>query len=344
MPTKPMNITDSERISSDCLTVNPVEARLDVCSLCQLHCPLCPVNHRKGRAFIGRGCLALKEFESFLDKNPQIRLIEIANSGEVFLHPELPAILKLAYSKKVTVRILEGVNLNDASEEALEALVKYRVSAVRVAIDGATQETYQKYRRGGELKKVINNVQLINTYKKKYNSELPFLILQCVLFGHNQHEIDKISVISKALNMKPFFKLNFFPELLTVVDTTTLKEKFGYAGMDSYFDTTGKIYMRDICLQLWRAPQINWDGRLLGCSNNISENYASYAFGDAFVKEINNEHIKYARKMLMGLAPQRSDIPCSKCKQYTSIVKYNQWFTPEEIREATHCNLEQRAK
>ncbi len=32
-----------ERISPDCLTVYPAEARLDVSSRCQLDCPLCPV-------------------------------------------------------------------------------------------------------------------------------------------------------------------------------------------------------------------------------------------------------------------------------------------------------------
>ena len=50
-------------------------------------------------------------------------MIEIGNSGEVFLNPDLPAILRYAHEKGVTIRIAEGANLNDAADEALEALV-----------------------------------------------------------------------------------------------------------------------------------------------------------------------------------------------------------------------------
>ena len=107
-----------------------------------------------------------------------------------------------------------------------------------------------------------------------------------------------------------------------------------YSDKDSYLKKTGEIYMRDICLQLWRSPQVNWDGRLLGCSANSSVNYAEYALGSSFAREINNDHIKYARKMLMGIAPARADIPCVCCDSYADYVKNNQWFTPAEIKAA----------
>ena len=46
----------------------------------------------------------------------------------------------------------DGVNLNHASGDALEALVAYQVVRLRVSIDGVTQETYQRYRVGGKSK------------------------------------------------------------------------------------------------------------------------------------------------------------------------------------------------
>jgi hypothetical protein len=330
-----ISIDSKERISSDCLRVNPLEARLDVSSLCQLDCVLCPVAQRKGRSFIGRGFLSLTDFSEFVDNNPQIRIIEIGNSGEVFLNPDLPDILKYAYDKGVTIRIAEGANLNDAADEVMEALVQYNVSMLRVSIDGATQEIYQIYRVGGDLKKVLKNVQRINEYKKRYKSDLPHLVLQFIPFGHNEHEIDKIAIMAKALGMEIYFKLNVFGHL-PLTNHSRLNEILGYSDKDSYLKKTGEIYMRDICLQLWRAPQINWDGRLLGCSANSSVNYAEYALGSAFAREINNDHIKYARKMLMGIAPARADIPCVCCDSYADYVKYNQWFTPAEISAAMY--------
>jgi hypothetical protein len=337
-----MSIDNKGRISADCLKVNPVEARLDVSSLCQLDCVLCPVAQRKGRSFVGRGFLPAADFVEFIDSNPTVKMIEIGNSGEVFLNPDLPAILKYACDKGVTIRIAEGANLNDATDEALEALVKYGVSLLRVSLDGATQETYQIYRVGGDLKKALKNVQRINDYKKQYKTKWPQLILQFIPFGHNEHEIKKIVVMARALGMDIYFKLNVFEGYHPLRDHAVLTEMLGYSDKDSYLKKTGEIYMRDICLQLWRAPQVNWDGRLLGCSANSSVNYAEYALGRTFAEQINNDHIQYARKMLMGIAPARADIPCVRCDSFADYKKYNRWFTPAEIREAMDRRPPQR--
>lgn len=323
-----------EKVSANCLRVSPVEARLDTCSLCQLHCVLCPVGHRKGRPFMGRGMLPVAHFVEFIDSNSQIQAIEIGNGGEVFLNPDLPAMLKYAYDKGVTIYIKQGANLNDASDEALEALVKYGVSLLKVSMDGATQETYQIYRVGGNLRKVLSNVQKINEYKKQYNSSLPRLVLQFIPFGHNEHEINKIVVMARALGMELFFKLNVFKDSLPLRDPAALTKLIGFYDMNSYREKTGKIYMRNVCLQLWRSPQISWDGRLLGCSHNVRGIYSENALNGRFEAEINNERIQYARKMLMGIVPALTDIPCAACDVYADLQRYNQWFTPEEIRDA----------
>ncbi len=49
-----------------------------------------------------------------------------------------------------------SVPFNDA---AIEALVRSCLDAIILSIDGATQETYQEYRRGGDLALVFDNVR-----------------------------------------------------------------------------------------------------------------------------------------------------------------------------------------
>ena len=83
-----------------------------------------------------------------------------------------------------------------------------------------------------------------------------------------------------------------------------------------FLDETGIQYCRDLCLGMWTAPQINWDGRLLGCGCNTRVAFADDALGGNFLREINNERMRYARKMLMGDASPRDDIPCSDCSFY----------------------------
>ncbi len=145
--------------------INPSAVRIEASSICQLECPICPTFTGENEPVIGRGTLKFEDFKSFIEKNPQIRFVELGNFGEAFLNKNLPKILQYAYEKDVRTNIDEGANLNYASEDALEALVKYQTTRVRCAVDGVTQETYQKYRSGGDLNQVLKNIQKINELK-----------------------------------------------------------------------------------------------------------------------------------------------------------------------------------
>ena len=57
--------TREEKVSADGLMASPEEVRLDICSLCQLQCVLCPVGYRKGEGFIGSGVLPFADFAQF---------------------------------------------------------------------------------------------------------------------------------------------------------------------------------------------------------------------------------------------------------------------------------------
>ena len=69
------------------------------------------------------------------------------------------------------------------------------------------------------------------------------------------------------------------------------------------------------CHQLWISPQINWDGKLLGCCINQKDD-----FGNVFelgLKEcLRGKKYVYAKKMLLGKVGPRKDIPCYDCKYY----------------------------
>ncbi|WP_051184554.1 radical SAM protein [Desulfatiglans anilini] len=315
----------------DLLKVDPVKARLDVSTVCQLRCLLCPTDENNGRAFLKSGTMPPSRFTRFLDYNPQIKWVELASSGEAFLNPDLPEILKSAHERGVATNLGGGVNLNDASEEALEALVRYQTVRVRVSVDGVTEETYRRYRIGGSLGKVLTNIRKINHFKQKYRSPFPELLLQFILFGHNEHELEKVFVLGKMLDMNVFIKLNRCPDQLPVRDREKIRNLMGYADRGEFIEAVGIQYCRDLCLGLWKAPQINWDGRLLGCGSNTRMAFAEDVLDGTFLQEINNERMTYARRMLLGKAPPCDDIPCSGCAFYKQISEHKLWYTPEEI-------------
>ncbi|MBF0546405.1 MAG: radical SAM protein [Candidatus Riflebacteria bacterium] len=316
--------------------VSPKTVRVDSCSECQLKCPLC--SSLLPNNIIGKGKLRFEDFRRILENNPQIEMVQLANKGEAFLNEELPKILSYAYEKKVTTSIGNGINLNDATDEVLEALVKFQTFSVRISIDGATQKTYEKYRIGGNLKRVLNNVQKINLLKEKYNSARPNLLYQFIIFGHNEREMGMAKVLARMLKMEIVFKLNHTPDVFSVVDRNLVKKYTEFTDRKEYFEKKGIEYIRNGCYHLWKSPQINWDGRLFGCSKNTWLAFEKNVFNEKLAQYANSEKMVYARKMLMGKVPPDKDIPCSSCEKYFSLVKHGNWITELEIQEAIKGN------
>jgi hypothetical protein len=79
-------------------------------------------------------------------------------------------------------------------------------------------------------------------------------------------------------------------------------------------------------------PQINWDGRVLGCCRNFWGEFGGNAFADGVVAVSNGERMGCARDMLLGKQPPREDVPCSTCDQYLSMSRDRRWLAPSEVR------------
>ncbi|OIO64334.1 hypothetical protein AUJ68_06230 [Candidatus Woesearchaeota archaeon CG1_02_57_44] len=75
------------------------------------------------------------------------------------------------------------------------------------------------------------------------------------------------------------------------------------------------------CLLLWHSPQINWDGRLLGCCVNTWQDFGN-VFSDGLSACMDSERYQHTKKMLQGKAGPRDDIPCVRCPRFAGISKH----------------------
>lgn len=313
----------------------PKNIRLDVCNMCQLHCAACWI--RKDEEKIkkeagGLGYLSSDKFKDFVDKHPFIEEIEMSNNGEIFLNPELENILKYAYEKGIGLTAYHGVNLNTLSERMAEALVKYHVRYMVVSIDGATPETYAIYRRGGDFNTVINNIKKINNYKEKYNSKYPELVYKFVLFGHNEHEIEKAKSLAKELNMEMKFDINYAPDYSPLRNPEKVFAQTGINADVYHVSEYLKQYNSKesnwfLCKDLFDSPQINYNGDLFGCSIPYLKTFGVNVFEKGLLNSLNDEKVIYAKKMLSDLSLKpKYDIPCNTCFVYEYLVQNNSPF------------------
>ena len=99
---------------------------------------------------------------------------------------------------------------------------------------------------------------------------------------------------------------------------------------EEFAEAQGKEYMRDMCLQLWRSPKLNWNGLVLGCCWT-QDGFGGNAFREGYVHAINNDKIRFARRMLLGKESARDDIACSKCKLYTSLLESGRFLSLRDV-------------
>lgn len=318
---------------SAAVELRPQKIHLEAMGACQLKCPACPTADGSIRPTIAPGYLRFETFKKLVDENPWVKHIELSNYGEIFLNPQLVPIVEYAAQKGVKLTADNGVNLNTVKEDALEAVVKYGFRAMTCSIDGASQETYSIYRVKGDFDTVIANIRKINEYKKKYNTRYPILTWQFIVFGHNEHELPKAQAMCDELGMYFKPKLNWDSSYSPIKDREFVQIQIGKSGTREEFqEDTGLEYSRTICHQLWQEPQINLDGKLLGCCRNFWGDFGANVFESGLAQALNNPKITYARQMLMGQVKARGDIPCTTCDVYKSMRSAGKFITLSEMR------------
>jgi MoaA/NifB/PqqE/SkfB family radical SAM enzyme len=322
--------------ASDVSFSRPRRVALDLSTVCQLKCPSCPTANGTIARSIGAGFLTLANFKTFVRNHPWVSDIELSNWGEVFLNKDLEQILRHADRQHVAVRIDNGANLDRASDEALEALVRYKVRSLTCSIDGASPDVYSIYRVNGHFDRVIGHVGQINALKQQYSSPYPALRWQFVAFGHNTHEIGKARDMARELGMEFHLKLSWddlYTDAFSPVKDRELirtQSSAGVADRREYEEKFGRSYIAASCHQLWLRPRINFDGRLLGCSINHWGDFGN-VFTSGLETLLNSEKVRRTKEMLLGLRSAEKGSPCLSCPVYHSMSTHNAWVRPEDL-------------
>ena len=280
---------------------------------------------------VGVGFLSFENFKKLVDNNYYIEIIELSHCGEIFLNPELIDIIKYAYSKNITLTAHNGVNFNTASDEIIEALVKYKFGGITLSLDGTSNETYQKYRINGNYDNVINNIKKLNEYKKKYNSIYPILTWQYIVFEHNKHEVQNIETIAKELGFARYYLKEDWKKEVNIHHLNTSIYRCFYDKNSEITNFFNKVQVKN-CEQPWLSPQINWDGRLIGCEFAVYHDLNVNVFKLGLKKALKCDKLKYMKKVLMGKETADFTIPCNGCPFYETMKEKNNFINPKKLR------------
>ena len=279
----------------------PLIAYIEPTSYCNLRCPACPTGLRLGLR--SAATLKLDLFTSMIDEiGDYLFLLYMYNWGEPLLHKQTPELI--AYAKQKDIRVVSSSNLSvKLTDDYIERLVRSGLDNLIVSLDGATEETYQKYRRRGKHALVIENMSRIQAMKKTLNLTTPTITCQFLVARHNEHEMDMMRAKYKewgadqlafgAMQM-PFEPYNdgFEPStipLYNLSDPTHL----------SHISGKRQLQSKRPCSWLYGTVVMNPNGKVSPCCGVADEKYdfGEYSPSQGFFDVWNSEKYKQARTL-----------------------------------------------
>lgn len=288
------NLLTSNRLPyPDSVYIDPVS------NLCQLECPLCPV----GAQLLpqDRKIMPLATFRTILDRMPFIRAIELYRSGEPFLNPDIMAMIRLARQRDITVIISTHFSF-PKPETFFEELATSGLETLVVSLDGTSQESYSRYRIGGDYDLVVSNIKRLVEAKTKTGSTKPDIIWQFLVNKYNEHEIgmarETAAALKITLDLRPISLADNEPDVRHGVFDIEERKKQWLPQNPSYISDCYKgayryPLSRGVCSQLFTRVMVMADGNILPCCEVWSpEN----AFGDLLTQSFDD--IWYGRKYL----------------------------------------------
>lgn len=119
--------------------------------------------------------------------------------GEPYLHPQFLELVQYAASKKIYTAT--STNAHYLSEEMARCMIESGLDRIIISIDGTSQETYEAYRVGGKLDKVIEGARNIVRLKKELKSITPFVVFQFLVVKPNEHQIEDVYKLAKEIGV-----------------------------------------------------------------------------------------------------------------------------------------------
>ena len=308
---------------------NPFVMYLDPTSFCNLQCPFCAtgqrINARKSTS------LSLEHFKKIIDFfGSELFHITLYSWGEPMLNNDFLKMVK--YTQKYNISTDISTNLNySLTIKNSESLVTSGLDKIIMSVDGITQETYQKYRIGGKLELVFQNMKLLANAKKNTNSKIE-LVWRFLVFKYNQDEIKEAKSIADKIGIKIDFEPGFYDP--KEKDQWKAKGEFSRdfwpyddekiiitqeSQMELSQEKAGtllpNLHLPNGCDWLWFGTSINADQSISPCCVTPFD-YQDFGFFDSsnFLQSRNNLKYTNARKFTTGkIVNEKEQIICKRC-------------------------------
>lgn len=290
----------------------PVSISIEPTTSCNLRCPECPSGLRSFTR--STGMLDPILYRNAIDQlSDTLTYLTFYFQGEPYLNPQFLEMVNYASLKGIYTAT--STNAHYLDNETSRQTISSGLDRLIISIDGTTQDTYQSYRIGGSLNKVIEGTKNIIQWKRKLKSKTPHVVFQFLVVKPNEHQIPEVKKLAKELRVdQVVFKTAQIYDYQN--GSPLIPDLDVYSRYRKQADGSYKIKNKldDHCWKMWHSCVITWDGKVVPC---CFDKDAHFVLGDlrkkSFAEIWNGEAYQRFRQSLLA---SRSKLEmCRNCTE-----------------------------
>lgn len=298
----------------------PISMAIEPTTSCNLRCPECPSGLRQFTRPIGM--LEPSFFRTTIDSvYKELIYLTFYFQGEPYLNPNFLDMVKYASDKGIYTST--STNAHYLTKEQAKKTVESKLDRLIISIDGTTQETYEQYRIGGQLQKVVDGTKNIVAAKKELNSSTPHVVFQFLVVKPNEHQLDDVQKLAKELGVdEVVFKTAQVYDFEHGNPLIPVNEKYSRYKKRADGTYVIKNKLLNQCWRMWSSCVVTWDGAVVPC---CFDKDAKHRLGD--LKHQTFKELWYSYKyqeFRHAVLRSREEIDiCKNCSEGTKVWAEN---------------------
>jgi radical SAM protein with 4Fe4S-binding SPASM domain len=275
----------------------PVSISLEPTTSCNLRCPECPSGLRSFTR--PTGMMTKETYELIIDElQHHISYMILYFQGEPYLNPNFLETVKYANDRKIYTAT--STNAHFLNPENSIKTIASGLDRIIISMDGTDQETYEKYRIGGQVEKVFAGIEKLVNTRKRLKSRKPYIILQFLLFEHNISQLPHIKKLAKTLEIdKLELKTAQVYNYENGSDLIPKNDRYSRYNQNDNNKYQIKSDHLNKCWKMWHSCVMTWDGDIVPCCFDKDAKYVMGNIHDQSFREIwNGERYRHFRSRL----------------------------------------------
>jgi radical SAM protein with 4Fe4S-binding SPASM domain len=237
--------------------------------------------------------------------------------GEPYINKDFLSLVKMAHKKGIYTAT--STNAHFLDDDKARETVESGLDRLIISIDGASQETYEQYRKEGSLNKVIEGTKNVVAWKKRLRKSTPHIIFQFLVVKPNENDIPAIYKLAEELGVDEV-KLKTAQIYDYRNGSPLIPSNPKYSRYRKLADGTYGIKNKLLnqCWKMWHSCVITWDGKVVPCCfDKDAHHVLGSALNVSFAKIWRGNAYQRFRDSLLK---SRSEIDiCKNCTEGTKV-------------------------